>query len=48
MNGLQISAYLPFGKHQGQTGKKKKKKKKKQATLTGEEDSHKNRLSKSL
>jgi hypothetical protein len=25
MNGLQISAYLPFGKHQGQTGKKKKK-----------------------
>jgi hypothetical protein len=47
MNGLQISAYLPFGKHQGQTGKKKKKKKK-QATLTGEEDSHKNRLSKSL
>jgi hypothetical protein len=23
MNGWQISAYLPFGKHQGQTGKKK-------------------------
>ena len=28
MNGLQISAYRPFGKHQGQTGKEKK-----QATL---------------
>ena len=35
MNGLQISAYLPFGKHQGQTGKKKKKKE--------EEASHINR-----